>query len=248
MEIPLLSSGEAKVYQTLVELGESSIGNIIKMSKVSHSKVYDILKRLSDKGLVSSINKNGRQHFSAAEPERLSELVAEEREKLQSIQHQIGNVVEQLSIRKNTATPVSVLSAYEGMKGMKSVIDSTLDKLRKNDEILILGAPRKIGEQLGGYLKAWQKRRLAQGVICRIIADVDAPSWDEPWWAQSKRKKLTFLRRSRLVSPAYIIITKDSVATVYFSSKILAFIVEHEDIAKSYREFFNGLWKASVIG
>ena len=47
MEIPFLTMGESKVYQALVELGESPIGNIIKLSKVSHSKIYDILKRLS---------------------------------------------------------------------------------------------------------------------------------------------------------------------------------------------------------
>jgi sugar-specific transcriptional regulator TrmB len=246
MEIPLLTNGEARIYQTLVELGESSIGNVIKISKVSHSKVYDVLKRLSEKGLVSSINKNGRQYFSAAEPERLSELVAEEKERLQTIQRKIGDVIRQLGARKNTATPVSVLSAYEGMKGMKSVIDSTLDKLRKNDEILILGSPRRIGEHLGGYLKDWQRRRLAKGVVCKLIVDVDAPSWSDSWWTESKKKKRTFSRRSKLVSPAYIIITKGSVATVYFSSKILAFIIEHEDIAKRYREFFDELWKVAV--
>lgn len=245
MEIPLLTTGEAKVYQALVELGESPIGNIIKISKVSHSKVYDILKRLSEKGLVSSINKNGRQHFSAAEPERLSELVIEEKEKLQSIQHKIGDVIAQLNVRKNITTPVSILSAYEGMKGMKGVLESIIAKLKKNDEILILGTPRQIGEQLGGYLKEWQRRRIHKGAICKIISDVNAPKWEEEWWRQSKKKKLTYTKRSKSVSPAYIIITKNAVTTIYFSSKILTFVIEQEEIAKKYKEFFSELWKAA---
>jgi sugar-specific transcriptional regulator TrmB len=60
MEIPLLTKGESKVYQALLELGESPIGGIIKNSSVSHSKIYDILKRLAKKGLVSTIIRNGR--------------------------------------------------------------------------------------------------------------------------------------------------------------------------------------------
>ena len=245
MEIPLLTPGEAKVYQALVELGESPIGNIIKVSKVSHSKVYDILKRLSEKGLVSSINKNGRQNFSAAEPERLSELVIEEKEKLQTIKHQIGDVIAQLKVSKNIATPISVLSAYEGMKGMKGVLESIITKLKKNDEILILGTPKQISEQLGGYLKEWQKRRIAKKAVCKIISDVDAPKWEDKWWKQSKKKGLTFTKRSNSISPAYIIITKNAITTIYFSSKILTFVIEHEEIAKRYKEFFNEFWKAA---
>ena len=82
MEIPLLTSGESKVYKALVELGETSVGNILKTSGVSHSKIYDILKRLSEKGLVSSINKNGRQFFSAANPRNLLKLANEEEKEL----------------------------------------------------------------------------------------------------------------------------------------------------------------------
>lgn len=246
MEIPLLTAGEAKVYQALVELGESPIGNIIKISKVSHSKVYDILKRLSEKGLVSSINKNGRQYFSAAEPERLSELVDEEKERLQVVQHQISDIIKQLNVRKNIATPVSILSAYEGMKGMKGALDLIIDKLKKNEEVLILGSPKKIGEQLGGYLKDWQKRRIAKGALCKIIGDIDAPSWEEEWWKQSKKKKQTFTKRSKSVSPAYMVITRGSITTIYFSTKILTFVIEQAEIAQRYKEFFNLLWKPAT--
>ncbi|HLF54836.1 MAG TPA: helix-turn-helix domain-containing protein [Candidatus Nanoarchaeia archaeon] len=245
MEIPFLTAGESRVYEALTELGESPIGNIIKLSKVSHSKIYDILKRLSDKGLVSSINKNGRQHFSAASPEALSHLVAEQNAHLEMAQKRMSEVIDVLKVKKNISTPKSVLSAYEGMKSMKAVLDYVITKLGKNDEILILGSPKSIGENLGGYLRDWQKRRLKTGAVCKIISDVDAPSWNEDWWKKSKARNQTFSKRSKSVSPAYLVITKDSVTTIYFSSKILTFIIEHEDVASRYIEFFNDLWRHS---
>lgn len=243
MDIPLLTSGESKVYQALIELGESPIGNIIKTAKVSHSKIYDILKRLSEKGLVSAINRNGRQHFSAADPERLSHLVEEQKEQLQETQRQIEKIVPHLKARKSISTSLSVLSAYEGMKGMKGVLDHSITTLKKGEEILILGSPKSIGENLGGYLKDWQKRRIKTGATCRIIGDVDAPSWDDAWWKESKKKKLSFSKRSKSISPSYLVITKDLVITIYFSSKILTFVIEHKDIAQRYIKFFDELWR-----
>ena len=47
-----LTKGESKVYLALLRIGKSNIGPIIKEAKVSNSKVYDILDRLAQKGLV----------------------------------------------------------------------------------------------------------------------------------------------------------------------------------------------------
>lgn len=245
MEIPLLTSGESKVYQALVELGESSIGQILKLSGVSHSKIYDILKRLAEKGLVSSINKNGKQFFSASEPERLSELIREEAEKIETEKDQMKTIIQQLQIRKKVSTPLSVLSSYEGFKGMKTVLESVLQKLGKNEPVFILGSPKEIGEYASGYLKEWQKERIRIGAICKIISDIDAPSWEEDWWEKSKKNKMTFTKRSSSVSPAYFVITKKSVATINFSTKILSFIIDHPEIAKKYQQFFEEVWKSA---
>jgi len=244
MEIPFLTKGESKVYITLVELGESSIGNIIKISGVSSSKIYDILKRLSEKGLVSSINKNGKQYFSSSNPERLNEILKQEKKKLEESDKNLKIIIENLNSRKNISEPLSVLSSYEGINGMKTVLDSILENLKKGDEILILGSPKAVGEKAGGFLKDWQKRRLKTGSVCRIITDVDAPSWEEIWWEKSKKKRLTLTKKSKSISPSYLVITKNSVTTIYFSGIILSFIIKHKDIASRYIDFFNTLWNS----
>jgi len=245
MKIPLLTSGESKVYQALVELGETSVGNILKSSGVSHSKIYDILKRLSEKGLVSSINKNGRQHFSAANPKQLSRLVDDEEKKLIDNKSDMSKIIKELKVRQDISKPTSILSSYEGFKGMKTVLDLVLDKIKKNEEVFILGSPKKIGDRAGGYLKEWQRERIKIGAKCKIITNLDSPSWEELWWKKSKKKKITFLKKSSSASPAYFVITKNLVVTIYFSEIIISLIVEHPEIAKKYCNFFNVLWKAA---
>jgi len=243
MHIPLLTEGESKVYGALVTLGESSIGNVLKVSGVSHSKIYDILKRLSEKGLVSTINKRGKQYFSAADPSALQLLIDEKKETLAKDSEEIAQAIQQLRVNKNKTSPKSILTSYEGIKGVKNVLEAVLHEIESGDEILILGTPRQITEQAGGYLKDWQQRRIHTGAVCKILGDVDAPSWKDKWWMLSKQRKLTLTKRSTSVSPSYLVITKNSVTTIYFAAPILAFRVEHHEIAGRYRAFFDELWK-----
>lgn len=41
------------MYAALLKLGSSKVAEIVKESRVSYSKVYDVLERLGLKGLVS---------------------------------------------------------------------------------------------------------------------------------------------------------------------------------------------------
>ena len=50
-----LTEGEIKVYLALFKIGASSTGPIVKEAKIHSSKVYPILDRLIEKGLVSFI-------------------------------------------------------------------------------------------------------------------------------------------------------------------------------------------------
>ncbi len=243
MNIPFLTVGESKVYESLIELGESTVGNILKHSCVSHSKVYDILKRLEIKGLVSSISRNGRQTFSPSEPSKLLELVREEKKNILESEKIINEVVKQLSVRRNTSSPHSVLQAFEGWKGTKNIIDSTLDKIGKKDTIFILGSPKLWGERFGGYMIEWQKRRLKTGAKCYILVDADTPSWDFDWWKNSKKQGITFTKRASFKAPSYLIITKESVVTIHVGEQMIALLVKHQGIAQRYKEFFMELWK-----
>ncbi|MBT7903228.1 hypothetical protein HN587_05175 [Candidatus Woesearchaeota archaeon] len=245
MKIPLLTEGESKVYTSLNELGESTTGLILKNSGVSHSKIYDILKRLSKKGLVSTVNKNGVQHFSPAPPERLNELVNETELSLANTKQEVKEIINKLKIVEKTGIKTSALNSYEGIKGMKTVLEKVLSHLAPEETVLILGSPKKVGEQTGGYLKNWQQKRINKKAKCKIIVNKDSISWDDKWWKESKRKKLTITKKSNNLAPAYLVITNSVVATIYFSEKPLSFLIEHKEIAKSYKEFFNQAWRES---
>ena len=56
-----LTKGEISVYKALIKLGSSTAGPIIKEAKISPSKIYNIIERLLEKGLVfSGVSPDGR--------------------------------------------------------------------------------------------------------------------------------------------------------------------------------------------
>ena len=70
-----LTCGEARVFLTLLKLGSAKVGQIVKDSHISYSKIYDVLDRLSSKGLVSHIIIGKVRYFNVVEPYRLEEYI-----------------------------------------------------------------------------------------------------------------------------------------------------------------------------
>ena len=61
------SKGEVKVYFSLLELGETTIGPLSKKADVTAAKVYPILEKLAKKGLSTHVIKSGTKYFQAAD-------------------------------------------------------------------------------------------------------------------------------------------------------------------------------------
>src|SRR3989338_8276725 len=77
-----LTEGEAKIYVALLELGPSSVGPIKKRTKISHSNIYEILERLINKGVVTTIISNNIKIFQSVSPRNLSRFLDKKEKEL----------------------------------------------------------------------------------------------------------------------------------------------------------------------
>ena len=76
------SEGEEKVYLALLRLGTSTTGKIAKEAAVSRSKLYEILEKLSRKGVISHFKKNNVSNFTASHPENIVEYLKKREKEL----------------------------------------------------------------------------------------------------------------------------------------------------------------------
>src|SRR3989344_2789384 len=90
------TKGEVKVYLSLLRIGESKVGPIIKHSRISRSKVYDILERLIQKQVVSSIKKNNILFYQALSPYTILNIIKEKEEKLKGEEAKLQKAIPQL--------------------------------------------------------------------------------------------------------------------------------------------------------
>ena len=63
-----LAKNEARIYETLLREGESTVGHISQKSEVYRRNVYDSLNRLMEKGLVFELIHTKENHYKAVDP------------------------------------------------------------------------------------------------------------------------------------------------------------------------------------
>src|SRR3989338_7547002 len=91
-----LNKSEVKVYLNLLELGSSTTGPIMDKAKVSSSKIYGILERLIEKGLVSFIIKSKTKYYQASSPEAIFDYINEKEEEMEKQKEQIKKIIPEL--------------------------------------------------------------------------------------------------------------------------------------------------------
>ena len=76
-----LSRTEAKVFLTMLEIGESKAGDIIRESGLQSSSVFNSINSLLKKGFVSYIKKSKVKYYKAVEPESILDYIELKKER-----------------------------------------------------------------------------------------------------------------------------------------------------------------------
>ncbi len=230
--------GEVKVYLSLLELGETTTGDIIRKSKITGSKVYEILDKLIEKGLVSYIIKEKTKYFQASPPKRLLDYVDKKQQEITLQKEEVENILPSLeSIQKFNQKSQSS-QVFEGYEGIKTVLNLILDSGVKEYYAFSLGEELK-NEKLLLFLKNYHAKRIERRIKVKIIVN----SEEKNLFKELEKIKDLQIKYYPQPLPLGVFIFADSVATFTFKQKPTAYLIKSEQIANSYKEFFAGLWK-----
>jgi len=223
-----LTDNESKVYLGLLELGPSLAGTISRKTGIHRRNIYDITERLIKKGIIGYIVKNNRKLFEAADPNRFSEIINEKQEQLNESLPELSLLYEKTKEKQET-------NFYTGVEGLKNVFQDQLKINGKdNKEILILGASKSAFEVLPFYFKWYDKDRVKNKIKVRIIASEEL--------RKIPLSKVRYLPQ-KYANPLAINIYKDKVAIILWKKPPLAIVIKEKEIADSYRNYFELMWK-----
>ena len=239
-----LTSGESRAYLSLLRIGSGTAGTIAQDSGISPSKIYDVLKRLSEKGLCGNVLKGKVKLYRPQEPAKLHDLVSEEKERLKIKEEAVSGLIPALEKIYQASRQENRTEILEGMRGVRHFFDMSLESTKKGDEILVIGYPKEASELFNAYFKQFHKIRAAKGVRARVVYDYDT------WFLKAREQRRLMEQRylpQGIVTPTFIYLFNNTVGIITISSgQKLCFLMENPAVALSYKEYFELMWKRAV--
>lgn len=231
-----LNEKEAKVYLSLLELGEANIQQIAKMSAVKRTTVYDILESLKQKGLLSVIIKSKRALYVAEDPRKLEDQLDERKVILRRVMPELLSITNLLNKKPK-------IRYYEGAEGIKEVYKDTLK--HPDQELLAWVAEEAATKFDLDFLESFYvPKRLEKKIWVRAIA----PDFPEMRKYQATDEKS--LRRTKIVSTEEF--PMDVEINLYGKSKIgimsfeeqFGLIIESPKIFNTLKSIFEMKWNS----
>jgi HTH-type transcriptional regulator, sugar sensing transcriptional regulator len=238
-----LTDSEIKVYKALLELGDSTRGDIVNKAQIAGSKIYEILERLQEKGLVSVYSQNKVKHFKPVNPKQLIIYLEQKQRSLKELSHQTQELLPQLMSTYMSSKEEQELELYTGLKGLEIIFREQVDLLKPGETCYVIGGTRGSDE---GDVQAFFERihvmRQEKGIKTRMLFNKIQKSATEKRYS-SRRYPLTQSRYIDHSSPVAINIYADRTVIIIFSKKISAIHIKSTEVSKSFLEYFNILWK-----
>jgi len=238
-----LTDGEVKVYLALLELGLATKGPIATKSKVSESKIYEILNRLKDKGLVSFVSKKkgikSITQYKAANPIMLEEFLKRKKEEIHKKEEILKKLLPVLQFQQKEKEMEYSAVIYEGIKGIQTNNREVFEMISKKDEWVAMGTRSSKSKEFNIFWVKWLRQRAKKGGKARILF-VDKGTW---YYEQLAKIKNTQVKCLKGIAPASVAVTKDRVMIFSYGSHSGCLAITNKDIADSFRSFFESLWK-----
>jgi sugar-specific transcriptional regulator TrmB len=237
-----LSPNEAKIYESLVESGESGISQIAINAKIHRRNAYDAIHRLIDKGLVFEIFSSTENRYNAVDPDKLMELLAEKESTLQK---------ELPELKKKFVERPAPQEAYiyRGLEGQKNIFR---DMIRVGADSYFVGAkggwydPR-IEAARQAFFREAKKKRMKFIQLFDFEAIKQMPNFPKHFEGDLKYRILPkeFSTNSVIHIFGDYVITYTGLPIGRISDEVVFFVLHSKDLAESYRKWFWYMWGLS---
>ncbi len=231
-----LTNNEVKVYISLLGLGSTPAGILIKKVELHRTAVYDILERLIEKGLATYVMIGRIKHFEVVEPHQLLSYVEQRKDDFDDHKKEIEKLLPELNMKRKLSKESQEATIFKGKTAIKTIAE---DVLRTGKEMYVYGAEGKLKQFFPIYYHHFHRKRLSKKINIKIIYCEKI----------RKHKRHTELKNidikylpDEFETPANTWIFGDKVAIIVWSEQPIATLIRSKEVAKAYHTNFNLLW------
>ena len=221
-----LSKGEIEAYLILLKLGSSLVSKIAQETGLHRTNIYDTLEKLKEKGLVSYVIRENRKYYSSTNPDKLIDYIKERETEIESILPELKGYM-------NIPRSESIVEVYKGKEGLKSVLK---DIIKEGKDYVVLEEEGYIQKVLPHFYSQFNVQLNKSKIKVRILTkDVKNIAKRSLMQIRSLPEFLSF--------PSATAIYGNKVAIFVWDEPYHAILIKSKQVADSYRNFFNTLWK-----
>lgn len=235
-----LEEKEVGVYLASLELGPASIQKVTDKSGIKRSTVYEMMKKLKNKGLLSETTKGKRRLIIASEPDQFKQNIENQKAVL-------SQILPDLKALSNLGGIKPRITFYEGVAGLKEIYMLTLKAKSKTADWVspIRSAIEMIGED---FLIEYINKRAKMGYWIRSIHITERQYPDykylDPKTFDATLRKVKFTPPG-IDIPNMMALWDNKIAIMGSSKEGVGFVIESEEFAKSMKVFYELLWNIS---
>jgi len=220
-----LSDSEAKIYLTLLKVGEATVVEISQSSGLHRTNIYDSLEKLKEKGFVSYLNKENKQFFRANDPENILDYLKDKEDSILKLIPELKNL-------QSKANEKVIVEVFKGKQGLKSALK---DILLKKEEVVGYSIAGQLRKYLPEFSKYYFREQIKHKIEHRFIytkGTVNPPS---------KFYKIRHLSKE-FESITLNLSYGDIILNLIWEPEMIVIKTKSKELSKSFRKHFELLW------
>ena len=228
-----LTHNESTLYLLLLDLGQSSAGDIIKKSGFQSSVVYHLLNSLMEKGIVGSVRSSSKKFYSATSPGNIKSLFEEKQFELQKSQKEFEKILPTLMKKKAFSSKNNVVQIYQGSKGLKTAFNEILQNAKS---YLVYGGTGNFTQTVKSYKTFFRREKKERKITQKNLFFGKLQDRDRVGIT-----KHLIQRKNHKVS--FIIYNEKVLINLFDDSLNTSVLIESKAFSDTMRDIFKEEWK-----
>lgn len=232
-----LSQNEAKIYEGLLDMGQSSVPDISLKIGVNKRNIYDIIPKLLKRGLIYQIAGIKENKYAPVSPKKLSDLIWEKQTRLNEILPHLNRQFEKASTEE-------AVYIYKGREGFKNYLR---DILAEGKDVFFIGAKGGwFDKELQTFVQEFLKKADKKHIKYRHVFDSEVKKL-APDLLKTLGKPYRFLPSKYSTTGAIdifgdYIVTFSGLTLKNITEDVTLVVIRNKELAQCYRTWFQFMW------
>ena len=234
------SNKEASVYLAALAMGNGSVAELSKRSKIKRPTTYVVLEKLKEMSLISLSEKGGKQIFASLGPEKLLNHIEQEKKVLIENEIELKRELPKLQALGKKDSAVPLIKYYEGKNNVWNMISDMVES-RQISWIIVPGK----------YFDIYGKEKMMNRIIRRrsqignkafMISD-HHPEEIKLWKRdETDIREYRFLPELKQLEVS-IYLYGNKVALLFLTEPYNGLLIENKGLFDVFKFMFDSLWK-----